>query len=181
MARKKTRKQIRKKTPEKKGPWNYLKKESSFKRLNWKVFIISLVIVIIVAGIGSLFTDTGSWYQSIKPSITPPNLVFPIVWTVLFYLIAVSLYYSWLSSKDKEKLMVIILFGINFILNILWTFIYFKNRNPLIAFIDIVALWVSILVLIIYNWRRDRKASYFLIPYLAWVSFAGVLNYLSIK
>ena len=89
------------------------------KKLNIKVLIISLVIVFLVAFIGSLFTDTGDWYESIKPSITPPNFVFPIAWTILFILIALSLYTAWTNSVDKKP--IIIVFTINLGLIIYWS------------------------------------------------------------
>lgn len=175
MAKKKkqTRKIMRKK-----GILNYIKKESDIKKVKWKVFVVCLIIVIAVALVGSIFTDTGTWYESIKPSIAPPNYVFPIVWTVLFYLIAVALYFSWLNL-DKKK--VALYFGINFLLNILWSYLFFSMKNPVFAFIEIIALWLSILSLVIFNWKKCRKAGYFLIPYLLWVSFALLLNYLMIR
>ena len=176
MAKKrKQKKPIKRK--ERKSFFNYIKKESDIRKIKWGVFIACLIAVFAVAGIGSLFTDTGEWYESIKPSITPPNYVFPIVWSLLFYLIGVSLYYSWLSMK-KEKVM--IYYGINFVLNILWSYLYFGMKNPRFAFLEILVLWFSIVFLIGFNWKKARKASYFLIPYLLWVSFAIVLNYLSI-
>lgn len=163
---------------EKKGLVNYFKKESDIRKINWKVFISCIIIMTAVAFIGSLFTDIGSWYESIKPSIAPPNLVFPIVWTLLFYLIAVALYYSWLKL-DRKK--VVAYYGINFILNILWSYLFFTLKNPIFAFIEIIILWLSILFLIIFNWKKCRTASYFLIPYLLWVSFAIILNYFIIS
>src|SRR3989344_3788226 len=112
MAKKrKQKKPIKRK--ERKSFFNYIKKESDIRKINWGVFISCLIAVFAVAGIGSMFTGTGEWYESIKPSITLPSYVFPIVWSLLFYLIGVSLYYSWLSMK-KEKVM--IYYGINFVL-----------------------------------------------------------------
>ncbi len=158
--------------------WSYLKQESDIRKVKWGVFVLCLIVVFIVAGIGSLFTDTGTWYESIKPSIAPPNYVFPIVWTLLFYLIAVALYFSWLTL-DKNK--VAIYYGINLILNILWSYLFFFMKNPMFAFLEMIVLWFSITFLIGFNWKKCRKASYFLIPYLLWVSFALILNYLAIK
>jgi len=169
-----------KKEARKKGFFNYIKTESNIKKLNWKVFIICLIIVALVAFIGSLFTNVGAWYESVKPSFAPPNIVFPIVWTFLFYLIAVSLYYSWTESEAKNKKKVALYYGINFILNILWSFIFFTTQSPRLALLEILILWVSILYLIAFNWRKSRKAAYFLIPYFLWVTFAIILNYFAI-
>jgi len=146
-----------------------------------RVFLTSFVIVALVSFLGSLFTSPGvksSWYESIKPALTPPNFVFPIVWTILFIFIAFSLFYSWMKSKKKG--MTAFLFEINFILNIFWSIFYFSMKNPLYAFVDLILLGISILSLIIYNWKIDKRASLLLIPYLLWVTFAGVLNYLSV-
>ena len=150
------------------------------KGINWKVLISSLIIVAIVAGIGSLFTTqstSSQWYQQIKPSITPPNYVFPIAWTILFIMIAISLYLSWISSKDKTRIAVI--FSVNFLLNILWSIFYFGMRNPRFAFWEIITLWLSILSMLVVTRKTSKPAFWLLIPYLLWVSFAAVLNFLS--
>ena len=152
------------------------------KRINWKILIISLIMVYLVAFIGSLFTSPvtdSAWYESIKPSITPPNWVFPIVWNILFFLIAISLYISWISAKKIEKKKIVLVFGINFILNIFWSVLYFGLKNPSLAFFELIVLWFSILIMILVTCRINKIASYLLVPYFLWVSFAGVLNYLS--
>ncbi|MBU2562486.1 MAG: tryptophan-rich sensory protein [Nanoarchaeota archaeon] len=153
------------------------------KRINWKVLIISLILVYSVAIIGSLFTSpvtNSEWYESVKPSITPPNWIFPIVWNILFFLIALSLYFSWINTKNKlEKKAIIIIFSTNFILNILWSILYFGLKSPFYAFIEIFFLWSSIVLMIYFTHKINKKSSYLLIPYLLWVSFAIILNYFS--
>ena len=158
-------------------------KKRKLKKINWKILIISLVIVYSVAFIGSLFTSqstSSTWYQQIKPSITPPNWIFPIVWNILFLLIGLSLYLSWISSNIKEKQKVAIAFGINFVLNILWSILYFGFRNTLFAFYEIIFLIISIASMIYVTYKIDKKSAYLLIPYLLWVCFASILNFLSI-
>jgi len=150
-------------------------------KINWKTLIICFVIVYLTAFLGGIFTSketSGAWYDSVRPSITPPNYVFPIVWNILFFLIAVSLYIAWDSGKDR--LLVGFVFGANFVLNILWSVLYFGLRNPLLAFFEIIVLWLSICSMIYVCWKIDRKAAWLLVPYLLWVGFAIVLNYLSI-
>ena len=152
------------------------------KKINWKVLILSFIAVYGVAFIGSIFTSSSvnsAWYSQIKPEITPPSLVFPIVWNILFFLIAISLYLLVLNRKKKDNKKAIILFEINLLLNVLWTLFYFKMQNPLLAFYEILFLWISILLLILASYKVDKTAAYLLVPYLTWVSFAVVLNYLS--
>jgi tryptophan-rich sensory protein len=152
-----------------------------FKKINWKILIFCFLIVFGVAFIGSLFTSqsvNSEWYDSIKPSITSPSFVFPIVWNILFFLIALSLYFVWINSKEKKK--IILLFGFNFVLNILWSVFYFGLRNPLSAFIVIIFLLISIISLILSSRKINKFAFFSLIPYFVWVSFASVLNFLSL-
>ena len=151
------------------------------KKLNLKVLIFAFIIVAAVAFLGSIFTSStvkSEWYESIKPGITPPNAAFPIAWTILFILIAISLYFAWINSKRDQKKTIAIVFGINFILNILWSILFFGMRNPKAAFIEIIFLWISILSMILVSWKTSRKASLLLLPYLLWVSFAAILNFL---
>ena len=150
------------------------------QKIKWGDLILSLIIVYAVAFIGSIFTSSNvssEWYNNVKPSITPPNWVFPIVWNILFFLIAISLYLAWTNTKtQKDKL--IFAFGINFILNILWSVFFFSLKNPLLAFFDLILLLISILYLIILTCKINKISAYLLIPYLVWLIFAGILNVL---
>jgi len=150
------------------------------KRIDWKKLIVSFVIVFLVAFIGSFLTRNvkTSWYESIKPGLTPPNYVFPIVWNILFLLIALSLYFAWKTGKKKK--VVLELFAVNFILNVVWSLLFFELKNPLLAFIEIFFLLASILVLVVYLRKINKISSWMLVPYLIWVGFASVLNYLAI-
>ena len=148
------------------------------------VFSISFLLVIATAFIGSIFTSQSTnteWYNSIKPSITPPNSIFPVAWTILFFQIALSLAFTWLSATKKQKKKVALFFGINLVLNIIWSLFYFGLKNPLLSFIDITALIISIISLLLLTWKINKRSFYLLIPYLLWVCFAAILNYLSIK
>ena len=149
-------------------------------KINWKVLIVSFILVIIVSLFGSQFTDTTGWYESIKPGITPPNFVFPIAWTILYVLIALSIYFIWIGSKKKDKSRIILIFGINLVANSLWSYLFFGLKNPLLAFYDIILIWLSIIAMLILSFKISKKAFYLLIPYLLWVSFAMILNYLMI-
>ena len=152
-------------------------------KIRWSRLILCILIVYGVGFAGSIFSSAGissDWYRSVKPSITPPDYIFPIVWNILFFLIAISLYLAWMKSDRKEKTKITAVFGINFILNILWSFLYFRIQSPFFAFIEIIFLWLSVAAMIYTTYKIDKASSYLLIPYILWVSFAIVLNYLSI-
>ncbi len=153
------------------------------KKVNSKYLLLSFVVVFAVAFAGSIFTSNGAnsfWYQTVKPAITPPSLVFSIVWSVIFFLIAISLYLFLTSVRNKtHKLKLEIIFAVNLLLNFLWSLFYFGSRNPSLAFFDLILIWLSIIMLIFIGWKENKKAALLLVPYLLWVSFAGVLNYLS--
>ena len=151
--------------------------------VSWKFLIVCLIIVYAVAFVGSLFTSNkvnSEWFNSIKPSITPPNYIFPIVWNILYFLIALSLYFSFMNGNKKERVKVSWVFGVNLVLNLLWSLFYFGIQNVFLAFVDIILIWLTIIWMMFVTWRIDKKASYLLIPYFIWVSFASVLNWLSL-
>lgn len=151
-------------------------------KINLKTLIISFAVVFLTALIGSFFTGSetkSQWYESIKPSITPPNYVFPIVWNILFFLIALSLYLSFVSAKTKIlQTKVKMIFALNLLFNLLWSYFFFTLKNPLIAFFDLLILWITILLMIFLVKKINKTAAFLLVPYLLWVSFAGILNFL---
>ncbi len=151
------------------------------RKMKWKVLLVCFLAVFSVAIIGGLFTSSSvnsSWYQSIKPSFTPPNYVFPIVWNVLFFLISISLYLALTSTNKKQiKRKIAAVFGMNLLLNFLWSFLFFAKQNPFGAFFDLVALWITIVAMIYTTYKVNKTSAYLLIPYLLWVSFAGFLNW----
>lgn len=149
--------------------------------IKWKALIVCLILVYGIAFIGSIFTSgnvNSEWYSSVKSSLTPPNYIFPIVWNILFFLIAISLYLSWTSAKKNQKKPLVWIFVVNLILNALWSFLFFTKRNPTLSFIDLIFIWITIIGMIYVTHKINKIASYLLIPYFVWVSFAGILNYL---
>ena len=154
------------------------------KKINWKVLIVLLVAVYAIAFLGSVFTSgsvNSDWYQTTKTSITPPSFVFPIVWNILFFLIALSIYFAWTSPKAKNlstRKSIAILFGVNLFFNVLWSLIFFGLRNAQGAFFELIALWFSIVALLVLTYGVNKKSFYLLIPYFIWVTFAGVLNWM---
>lgn len=151
---------------------------------NPQLLVVCFVIVMGVAAFGSIFTGSGiksEWYESVKPSITPPDWLFGPIWTILFILIAFSLYFAWNgASTTRQRKAVGMIYGFNLILNALWSVFYFGFQSVRIAFIDIALIWISIIFAISLSTRLDKKAAWLLVPYLLWVSFAAILNFLSI-
>jgi benzodiazapine receptor len=118
-----------------------------------------------------------TWYPTLqKPAWTPPNIVFPIVWTALYTLMAISLALVW-SSDKKNKKYPLGLFAIQLFLNFIWSGLFFYFRSPGLALLDLILLWFAILLTISFFWLYSKTAAYLLIPYLAWVNFAFFLNY----
>lgn len=128
--------------------------------------------------IGSFFTfqSIPTWYATLnKPSFSPPNWVFGPVWTTLYVLMGISLYIIW-SSESKHKKHAIKLFIIQLFLNGLWSILFFGLRNPLLGLVGIVVLGIYIILSIIAFYKVSKIATYFLFPYILWVSFASLLN-----
>lgn len=137
---------------------------------------------IIITGLGLLSglmttPEIQGWYANLnKPSWNPPNWLFGPVWTTLYILMGISFALVWHSSHARRN-QAMLIFAIQFILNLAWTFIFFNQHQLQWAFAEIIALWIMILVNIIVFFRINRAAGLLLLPYLAWVSFAAFLNY----
>ncbi|ADN02364.1 TspO/MBR family protein [Spirochaeta thermophila] len=144
------------------------------------ILLVLAVGVCLGAGfLGSSFTMPAieGWYSTIqKPSFTPPNWLFAPVWTVLFILMGISAYLVIRTGLSYQVRLVVLLFVVQLVLNVLWSFFFFARQSPGLALVDIVLLWVAILALIVMSVRIERWAGYLLIPYLVWVSYATVLN-----
>lgn len=147
---------------------------------NWVIpFSVAAVAAMGVAFLGATITDLGPWYQSLsKPAWTPPGPVFPIAWTSIFALVCIAGVTAWEKAPTAAKRdWVISLFALNAFLNILWSLLFFRMQRPDLAFAELLLLWLSILLLIIFCGRISRFSSLLLLPYLAWVTVAGALNW----
>ncbi|MBF0693857.1 MAG: tryptophan-rich sensory protein [Flavobacterium sp.] len=144
--------------------------------------ILILVAVCLAVGyLSSEATQSGvdSWYPTLeKPIFNPPSWVFGPVWTALYIMMGVAGGLVW-SRIDVERDLVrkgMIFFIIQLALNMMWSFLFFKFHNLLLALIEIIILWFMIFETYVVFKRVDKIAGYLLIPYLAWVAFATVLN-----
>lgn len=152
----------------------------SIPNFNLFRFVISIILTLGAGFIGSLTTRQAisTWYVTInKPPISPPNWLFAPVWTILFILMGIAFYLVWnkgISSPGVKT--AIVLFLLQLVLNVVWSFLFFGLRSPMTAFIEIIPLWIAILFTIIYFFKVSPVAGYLLIPYILWVSFASILN-----
>lgn len=147
-------------------------------RLNLHKLVVSITACIAVGVVGSVFTTPAitSWYLTLnKPFFSPPNWIFAPVWTLLYILMGVSLYFLF-SSRKKGKDKAIKLFLIQLALNFFWSMIFFGLHNPLAAFAEIISLWIFILLTIKQSYAVSKTAANLMLPYIAWVSFATILN-----
>lgn len=145
--------------------------------MNYKRLIISLVLPQLAGLIGSFFTvsSISSWYSFLsKPSFNPPSWVFGPAWLILYFLMGISIYLVWQKASNSK---VVWLFWVHLVFNGLWSIVFFGMKNPGLAFINILIIWILIVVLIEEFRKFSRVATYLLIPYLGWVSFAAILNY----
>jgi tryptophan-rich sensory protein len=150
----------------------------------WKkvaTFIIALVVCFAASGIGALVStqqDIGTWYAQLrKPVFTPPDYVFGPVWTLLFFLMAISAHLVWSKGLGQPGVKPALLcFLIQLILNAIWTPLFFGMHLILAAFIEIIFLWLAIVVTLLTFSRVSWPATLLLVPYILWVSFAAVLN-----
>lgn len=140
----------------------------------------AIIFCEIAGSLGSLVTTPGpgSWYSTlVKPFFAPPAWVFGPVWVTLFALMGIALFLVWeLGIEKPEVRFAVGVFALQFFFNITWSFLFFGLRSPLLGLINIIILWWLILATILVFYRVRKGAAYFLIPYIAWVSIATVLN-----
>ena len=138
-----------------------------------------LAVCLAAGGLGSFATAAKipTWYATLsKPSWNPPSWVFGPVWTTLYVLMAVAAWMIWMRAEQPGAGRALGWFGIQLVLNALWSFVFFGMERPGAAFVEIVALWLAIILTIAAFRAISPIAAALLLPYLAWVTFASVLN-----
>lgn len=141
---------------------------------------VSLAASFAAAGLGAVATSTSvaTWYAALqKPAWTPPPWLFGPVWTVLYAAMAVAAWIVWKEAGGFARARrPLAIYLVQLALNALWSPIFFGARNPGLAVLDIVLLWVAIAATIVAFAGRSRIAAVLLVPYLVWVSYAAALN-----
>ncbi len=145
-----------------------------------KPFIISVIIALAVGGLSALLTSGNMdiYSEIIRPPLSPPSVLFPIVWTILYILMGIGAAMIWNERENKmaESNRALIVYAVNLVLNFFWSIIFFNMQAYLLAFIWLVLLWIVILIMTVSFYRIKPIAGILQIPYLLWVTFAGYLN-----
>ena len=133
-----------------------------------------LLLVIGVGGLIGMFTAPGEWYAELdKPPFNPPNWIFAPVWTLLYVAVAVAGWRIWRVAPKSGAMRI---WGVQMLLNWLWSPVFFAAQLLWPAVVVLLLMWLSIAAFIRAAWPLDRTAGWLFVPYLAWVSFAAILN-----
>ena len=140
--------------------------------------LTAAVSAVAVATLGGLITKLGVWYYQLrKPSWQPPDWLFGPAWTLIFACAALAAVIFWRHERaQRARSLVVTAFAVNAMLNVGWSLLFFRLERPDWALYEVGFLWLSIVALIVLVGRASNKSALLLVPYLAWVSFASVLN-----
>lgn len=144
-----------------------------------ETLIICILIPLAVGSISSLLSGSGmqTFNRLNQPALSPPGFLFPIVWTILYILMGIASYLVLTSDKSPDQIRAaIIIYGMQLTVNFFWSIFFFRFEWYLFSFFWLLLLWGLILFTIVLFYRISKPASYLLIPYLLWVTFAGYLN-----
>ena len=154
--------------------------DSDVRFTTWIGLTVFIAICLGAGGLGAIATtpEIDGWYKTIaKPSWNPPGYVFGPVWTALFVLMGIAAWLVWKPDGFKSAKTPLTLFAVQLALNIAWSWVFFHFHQPGWAFAEIVVLWIAIVATTVAFFKRQKIAGWLMVPYLAWVSFASVLNF----
>jgi translocator protein len=140
--------------------------------------IAAILWAVILGGAGGVLTTIGPWYRNLKkPAWQPPDWLFGPAWTLILGLAAWAAILAWNgAANDAGRMTIMVLYALNFVCHFLWSPLFFNLRRPDWALIEVVFLWASVLALCIGLRQFSVLASWLIVPYFIWVSFAAVLN-----
>lgn len=141
----------------------------------WKIFAKSILIPVIIGGVVGLIISGSMDYESLqKPPLSPPGIIFPIVWTILYVLMGIS--YGILESKNLNDEKINLIYYLQLFVNALWSIFFFVLKWRLFSFIWIILLLILIIIMIVKFYKKDKLSGILQIPYLLWTLFATYLN-----
>ena len=149
------------------------------QKRNWKPYVFFVLLTEAVGALSGFLTREGTeLYKTaiIKPPLSPPGAVFPIVWTILFALMGIGAARIWMASPSNARTRSLVLFAVQLVFNFFWSIIFFNLQNYGFALVWLIALWVLILAMCLSYREVDRLAAWLQIPYFLWVTFAAYLN-----
>ncbi len=159
-------------------------KKKNFNLRNVFAFVVFFVLCQLAGAIGTLFTMPAipTWYAHLlKPTFSPPNWLFAPVWTLLYTLMAVAIFLLWQTKvsngQKKKRRLAITFFIVQLVFNACWSIIFFGEHNIGSALIEIVFMLLAIILTMYFAWPVKKWATWLLLPYLVWVSFATILNF----
>ena len=155
--------------------WTLYKVDSA---VTWVPIAIAAGGALFLGVFGGVMTPIDRWYHELrKPALQPPNWLFGPAWTVILSLAAWSAVIAWNAAPDPAaRIIVILLFATNALFHALWSPLFFRLQRPDWALVEVVFLWASLVALVVGLWPIAHAASWLIVPYLAWVSFAAWLN-----
>lgn len=148
-------------------------------RVQWKKLILFMVIPLAVGAAASILTNNrmDAFGRLNRPPLSPPQWVFPVVWTILYLMMGYAAYRVATSEHSAPSInSALRVYYVQLAFNFLWTLIFFMLEVYVIAFVWLVILWLLILWTLVLFARLSKPAGWLMAPYLAWTAFAGYLN-----
>lgn len=143
--------------------------------------LLVFVVICLAAGrLGAALTEPAleTWYRGLeKPAWTPPDIVFPVAWTLLFLAMGIAAWLVWKTAERGELKLPLTLFFGQLIINVLWSFSFFGQRNPFLGLITLGALVLAVILTTVAFTRVSRPAGWLFLPYLLWLGYAAALNF----
>lgn len=141
--------------------------------------LCSLLIPLLVGMISAAVSSKAmlAYGEMNKPPLSPPAWVFPVAWTILYLMMGLASYYVLTAQTDSfSKSIAVILYGLQLMMNFLWSILFFNLGMYLFAFVWLLALWSIVIICTLRFYSISKKAAWLLVPYIMWLTFAGYLN-----
>jgi benzodiazapine receptor len=147
--------------------------------LRWAAVTVPAILLLgFLSGRSVTVGDESAWYRALaKPALNPPGWVFPVVWSLLYILMGFALALILNARGARGRGVAIALFAVQLVLNLLWTPLFFGAHQVGLALLDIVAMLVLAVAATFAFARIRQAAAWLMVPYLVWISFAGVLTW----